>query len=492
MQNKLFVKFIKSEFNLPTRNLTKRSIVGGDLNLSQANWKGGAEKANGFQACVNNLVWDNGYTQVVSGPKKGDALLDIYLLRHECSLISCNILPGISDHNGVLLEVEWDGICRETKVESIVPVYHKIDVLGLQEFLLEKFRLWGGNGSCVEDIWKSYTDIIFESIKRYVPQKFLSKYSDPEYYNKEIKRLKVKVRKMYNKRKFGQLYRRELKRLSKELLVVKKKAPGTFLRSVLQNEGRCWTEFYKYVKRRKGNRENIRAIKDHNSKLITDPLEKIDCLNSYYASLFSCKSNNPEVPPAQPGKPFTININITRKRLSSIGRKKFVEPDGIPGEILKSGGEAMIPYIARLLDVTVNNTIPGDWKNAVVVSIYKGEDRSVVGNYRPVSLTSVVCKQMEHVIAGYLRQVWEMSGWLYESQHGFRPGNSCESQVVTLCQDMADSLDEEVKTGAIIIDFSKAFHLVPHDRLLTKIAATGLDLRVVVWVKESLRTYAES
>ena len=57
---------------------------------------------------------------------------------------------------------------------------------------------------------------------------------------------------------------------------------------------------------------------------------------------------------------------------------------------------------------------------------------------------------------------------------------SCESQVVTVCQDIADSLDEGVRTDAIIIDFSKAFDLVPHDRLLTKIAASGVDLRVVV------------
>ena len=79
---------------------------------------------------------------------------------------------------------------------------------------------------------------------------------------------------------------------------------------------------------------------------------------------------------------------------------------------------------------------------------------------------------MEHVTAGYLRQVWEMSGWLYGGQRGFRPGYSRDSHVVTVCQDIADSLDEGVRADAIIIDFSKAFGLVPHDRLLTKIAAT--------------------
>jgi hypothetical protein len=65
-----------------------------------------------------------------------------------------------------------------------------------------------------------------------------------------------------------------------------------------------------------------------------------------------------------------------------------------------------------LLDITVNNNaIPGDWKKAIVVPIYKGGDWSLVLNYRLVSLTLVVCRQMEHIIAGYLRQVWEMSEW---------------------------------------------------------------------------------
>ena len=147
----------------------------------------------------------------------------------------------------------------------------------------------------------------------------------------------------------------------------------------------------------------------------------------------------------------------------------------------------MIPYLARLLDISINSgTIPGDWKKAIVVPIYKGGNRSVVQNYRPVSLTSVVCKQMEHVIAGYMRQVWEKSDWLYEGQHGFRPGYLCESQIITVFQDISDSLDEATRVDAIIIDFLKAFDRVPHDRLLKKISDSGVDPRVVVWIREFL------
>ena len=87
---------------------------------------------------------------------------------------------------------------------------------------------------------------------------------------------------------------------------------------------------------------------------------------------------------------------------------------------------------------------------------------------------------MEHVIAGYIRQVWGDSDWFYEGQNGLRPGYSCESQIITVCQDISDSLDEATRLDAIIIDFSKAFDLVPHDRLLKKIAASGVDSRVVV------------
>ena len=77
-------------------------------------------------------------------------------------------------------------------------------------------------------------------------------------------------------------------------------------------------------------------------------------------------------------------------------------PDGVPGKILQLGDEAMIPL---LLDITINVTIPSDWNRATVVPIYKAGDRSVVTKYRPVSLTSAVCKQTEHVITAYLRQV---------------------------------------------------------------------------------------
>jgi hypothetical protein len=135
----------------------------------------------------------------------------------------------------------------------------------------------------------------------------------------------------------------------------------------------------------------------------------------------------------------------------------------------------MNPYLSRILDITMNNCIlPGDSKKATVIPIHKGGDRPLVTNYRPVSLISVMCKQTEHVIASYVRQMWDKNDWLYEGQHGFRPGYSCESQVLMVCKEFADSLDNGERIDAIIIDFSNAFDLVSQGRLLTKMQPSGV------------------
>jgi hypothetical protein len=98
----------------------------------------------------------------------------------------------------------------------------------LQNFLRNKFAVWASNSSCVEDIWNNFKNILYECIERFVPHKILRKNPDPEYYNKEIKRLKSKVRKAYDRGKLGVNYLEELKQLSKQLLAAKKSAQETF------------------------------------------------------------------------------------------------------------------------------------------------------------------------------------------------------------------------------------------------------------------------
>jgi hypothetical protein len=98
-------------------------------------------------------------SQVGDSPTRGDALLDVYLLRPESSFTSISTVQGISDHSGVILEVEWEESDCEPQVKRVVPVYNKTDVLGLQTFLRDKFAVWASNDSCVGEIWNNFKNI---------------------------------------------------------------------------------------------------------------------------------------------------------------------------------------------------------------------------------------------------------------------------------------------------------------------------------------------
>src|SRR5215468_9902490 len=94
---------------------------------------------------------------------------------------------------------------------------------------------------------------------------------------------------------------------------------------------------------------------------------KANAFNSYYSTVFSSQDNIPHIQSGNSGEPFTTDSKIIRRRIKAIGKNKSVGPDRVSGEILKLGGEAMIPYLARLLDITMNNgTLPCDWKSATV------------------------------------------------------------------------------------------------------------------------------
>ena len=155
----------------------------------------------------------------------------------------------------------------------------------------------------------------------------------------------------------------------------------TYLKSVLSEEGKCWSEFYKYVRRGKGNRENIPAIKDCNRRIITDPGGKANSLNCCFTTIFSSEDSIPLIQEGDTTNPFNIDIKTLRRRVGSIGKHKSVGPDRIPGEILKMDGEASILYLERLLEMTINNgTLPADWRRATVVPIHKGGHRSLASN----------------------------------------------------------------------------------------------------------------
>lgn len=130
--------------------------------------------------------------------------------------------------------------------------------------------------------------------------------------------------------------------------------------------------------------------------------------------------------------------------------------------------------------------VPSDWLVGKIIPVHKTGNKSLSENFRPISLTSLPCKFMEHIIVKNITKFLEDNNFFYCYQHGFRKGYSCETQLAGLTHDILDNLDTGGQTDAIFLDFSKAFDRVPHRRLFSKLSNLNIDPPALVWIQALL------
>ena len=123
---------------------------------------------------------------------------------------------------------------------------------------------------------------------------------------------------------------------------------------------------------------------------------------------------------------------------------------------------------------------PDDWKEAVVSAIFKKGECKKANNYRPVSLTSIVCKLMESIVQD------DIISYLKENskrQFGFIGRRSTVLQLLHVFDKWTDIIDRGGAIDCIYMDFQKAFNKVPHKRLLSKIEGYGISGNLTRWIK---------
>jgi len=107
-------------------------------------------------------------------------------------------------------------------------------------------------------------------------------------------------------------------------------------------------------------------------------------------------------------------------------------------------------------------SVPEDWKKSNVNPIFKKGSRSQAENYRPVSLTSVICKVFESLIRDAMVKYLEDNFLIGDSQHGFRKGRSCLTNLLSFLDKVTGSIDSGDSVDVVFLDFAKAFDKVPH------------------------------
>lgn len=189
--------------------------------------------------------------------------------------------------------------------------------------------------------------------------------------------------------------------------------------------------------------------------------------------------------------PILDNIDFTvddiRACIHKIRINKAPGPDEIYAKILREGETYIAVALKIIFDRSINFTeIPEDWKLANVVPIFKKGSKKDVKNYRPISLTSLVCKILETLIKGKIQVFVDQFGLVNDSQHGFRKGRSCLTNLLEFLNYLTDQVDKGNDVDVIYLDFSKAFDKVPHKRLIHKLALHGISGSILNWVREWL------
>ena len=229
----------------------------------------------------------------------------------------------------------------------------------------------------------------------------------------------------------------------------------------------------------------------HNGRTITDSKEKANTLINHFSSVFTDEDvytvptlNNNSYPDIQP---IIIQVLDVYHHLTSLQSHKAPGPDNIPPMLLKIASSEISLSLTLIFNASIHQgQLPYDRKQANVVPVFKKGSRAQPTNYRPISLTSVICKTLERIIHAHILSHLNYHNILCDQQHGFRPKRSCESQLITTINDIAKTLDAGFQTDVIFLDLSKAFDKVPHHRLCAKLKHYGIRGPILTWIHDFL------
>ena len=186
---------------------------------------------------------------------------------------------------------------------------------------------------------------------------------------------------------------------------------------------------------------------------------KAKILNNQFSSVFTLEQPGPlhdKGPSPYPNMPhISISTAGIHRSLSNLKPQKTAGPDSIPPTVLKELSRQISPILIILFNISLQNGhVPDDWKEAHVAPVFKKGDKQNPNNYRPVSLTCIIGKCMEHILVSNIMKHLDSNQIIHALQHGFRRNYSCETQLLSLFQDLANNPSQ---TDLLIMDFSKAF-----------------------------------
>ena len=480
-------------------------IIIGDFNYPNIDW-------NVKRVCINSpcedlfleKIQDLFLEQLVTQPtrvREGQRrnILDLVFTNNEYFIENVDYQNpiGASDHISIVLQLNLN---KPQEIKEVPrKLYYKGDYLSMSRYFLDIdwTELFSNlNTQQCLDVFYNHFNL---AVDKFIPISVKSKIiqTDKLWVNFDVRSASKIKRQAWNsvyKDKVNNLELiQEWKRLRNASNTISDKARSNYENKIIQDSKSNPKSFWSYVKKRSKKPGDVSSLVNLNGTLIVDDQENANLLNNYFLSVFVEEPNdnffdtNVYHHVDITIENFVIEKEAIVKAISKLSTSKASGPDEIHSRIIK---ECCIPFsdIFYLFYTKSlqEGVLPNQWKQANVKALFKKGSRTQCSNYRPVSLTSIICKIFESLIRDKLVVFLDDNSILCRQQHGFRSGHSCATQLLEIMEDFTTYYDMSIPYDCIYLDFAKAFDRVPHNRLLTKVYNCGICGNIFSWIKRFL------
>ena len=511
----------KLEENLSTMPApTPDVMLMGDINLPHADWKSGECKAGATddeQTMVKDLyefALSHFMVQQIEGSThEAGNLLDLIFTNNHQLVHDFSSTPStVSDHYVVEVSAHYKSNTCELENESENQDPDQPPTLRDYNFFHEDAKWPEMKAAMDECNWEDefrdleatemldkFVNFITSLAAKYVPlRKKPSAKSDNIPRDRRILMLKrTRAKKQLKTATGARAEALNLRLISIELELQKsyRQQSNREETKAISNIKRNPKSFYSYANKFSKVSTAIGPLINSAKKLVTSASQMAEILSQQYQSVFS----QPKYPdtdandlfPDEEGEDLLSNIEADDKdfedAIDELSATSAAGPDGIPAILLKYCKKCLSKPIAMIWRASMQQgNIPHVCKTANIIPIHKGKSRAVPANYRPVALTSHLIKLFEKVVRKKIVAHLEKHNLLNPTQHGFRQGRSCLSQLISHFDKITTLLENQHAVDVIYLDFAKAFDKVDIGVTMRKLHALNIRGRLGRWLADFL------
>ena len=444
----------------------------------------------------DDLVTELGLTQHTHFPTRygqsQPSLLDLILTNEPYLVSQVRPLPplGRSDHVTILFDLDYNTTLVNNSTQHRWN-FSKANYREINNFVLSHRKPSLDEFQSIDNHWDFIKGMLSEARRRYVPLVEVKPSKTASFLKASTKRL------IHHKRRAWSQYTLNPSAVTLSAYKITRNKCNALVRS----DRRKYQEnlAHKFVSNPKAlfrhhtglltSKQGVANLNTGTGELTNGNKAAADLFSSYFASVFETDPQRDVIgsPDTAVHPPLFVTDDAVYSKLTALKTHKSPGLDGISPKLLKACALTLTPFLAALFNHSIQSgVVPTDWKHSVISPIYKGGDRSLPCNYRPISLLSVVSKILESIIDDALRHSLEATRQLHNAQHGFRNVRSCTTNLICALDDWTRSIDRGLGVDVVYVDFSKAFDKVSHRLLLNKLPTFDIPRQLLVWFENYL------